>query len=144
MSLARPGLLFDLVLALRLEDLDRRLGQVDRPALRVSNHDPAAAARAEPRVVRGRVEHDPAVRTGHSGDLHRHRGLRRGLGDLHRHLDALAGAVQTQEPPKEGDLDHLGSLAHAASVPVESRRRGRRTVSAGHPAVRSGYSGAKR
>ena len=131
-SLAGPGLPFDLELALRLEDLDRRLGQVDQPAVRVPDDDPVTTVRAEPRAVRGRIEQPAAVRAGDGRDGRRLSGLGRERRDRRRSLDALVGASHTQKTPKERDPDHLGSWRRPR-VRVDSRRRPRRTTTVGSP-----------
>ena len=91
---------------LGFEDLHGRFGQVDRPALRMADDDPAPAARTEPGAGRRRIEDNPAIRTG-DGRHRRGRGRAQASGRLEPAIDrrrqVAAGAVQAEEPAQERD-----------------------------------------
>jgi hypothetical protein len=113
-----PRLLVDLALALRLEDFDSSLGQVDRPASGMADDDLAPAARTQPAAGRWRIEDDAAVRAGDRRDRRgRHDRLIFGYLRLEEHLVVLARAVLAEEPPEKPDLDHLGSGHEAPGKP---------------------------
>src|ERR1019366_847873 len=86
---------------------------------------------AQPRVVRGRVKDDPAVRTGHSGDGRGCGGLRRGGGDLHPPPAVLCGGGATSTgtatflSERSRPRSHRRKAIWTTSVRWRARPRGR-------------------
>jgi hypothetical protein len=111
---ARPGPLVQVVLALRLEDFDGRLGQVDRPPFAVPDHDPSPAARAQAGVIGRRIQDDAAVGTGHPEDGLGRSGTGRGRCRLDGQRRPRVRSFLTKEPATQPDQDHLGSTLSAS------------------------------